>query len=259
MANWGTSASHFQTFCEFDQTNIVSRRTTKNWLRRWCLIDGKRIVLLSSWGGWHPVSLRHICSEYSDVCKTHINTRSVTCGRAGRLDMFCLLLFSHFPSRISQSSLSPSPFPSESNQSLSDASFTLTPLHSVYPFLPHCTCPLLSSGITPLGLILTFKECETQPAPPLHFPPPPFVCHLSPHPFYVHTLWMCWGLTSLPKTLCAVCTHPLSPLWTAARKDDGVFVCAFQDGIIKNMFWGSWCHLDKYSFISPTTGKFTFF
>lgn len=189
--------------------NIFSQTAIKSSLRS-CLIIGKINVLLSSWGGWHPVSWRHICSEYLDVCNTHINTQS------GMLDMFCplpcvcfLLHCNTLPFTL-LSSLPLSPFPSESDQSLRRASSFWSLIFTSDSIFASPTLPFLlwhhSSGTDPhpQGVHLPLKHSRLLPSSVTH-----------PHPPSTSTLCACvLGATSLQKNkiLGAVCTHPSHPL-----------------------------------------------
>ena len=175
---------------------------------------GVKIVLLSSWAGWHPASWRHICSECLDVCNTHINTQLVKHPEAGWLDMFyllpcgCFLLHSHFYNHLSTPHLCCLPFPPSLASSFSC-------LISVSMYLSFH----LSSLIPPLGPSKTASPPQnTAWSSPLLSSPPPLIFHPSPPPS-MSTLCAC--ITSSPKMICVVYIHPSPPrLYTLLQLGD---------------------------------------
>lgn len=153
---------HKDIVSNHDSRQSISKSITKS-LLRWCL-QVKEFVLLSSWGGWHPVSWRHTCSEYLGVC--NINTQSDKRVRAGRLDMFCNTLIFTLLSIAATVSLSFWCF------------LTLSFLITLTLFLSPPCRSLASPRWDWSSPSRSASAPETQPAPPLHFSPSSL--HLSP-------------------------------------------------------------------------------
>lgn len=167
----------------------------------------------------------------------------------------------HFHRIISHSSL---PLPSlllsliihslmclaSSFSSLISSSYSFLPHHLSPPYSP----PSPSLELVLVGLILTpwwvhLPQNTQYSSPPLPALLPLSVTHPHPPPLSLPSS-RALGATSSPKKTLSV-FHPSLPptrppaianqsMWTEASYEGGVCLCAFQDGIIKNMFWGLW-------------------